>query len=59
MSDEEIAVLVKAAGLQELAAKYPADVRDALATLAKHRAALRRTSDPTLEPTPACQGPAA
>jgi hypothetical protein len=59
MSEEEIAALVKAAGLEDLAAKHPADVREALATLAKHRAALRRTSDPALEPTPAYQGPAA
>jgi hypothetical protein len=59
MSEEEIAALVKAAGLEQLAAAHPADVREALATLARHRAALRRSSDPTLEPTPACQGPAA
>ncbi|HEV7455379.1 MAG TPA: hypothetical protein VGN96_01275 [Roseococcus sp.] len=52
MTDEEIAALVKAAGLEETAARYPADVRAALAQLARHKGQLPRSSDPALEPTP-------
>lgn len=59
MTDEEIAALVKAAGLEETAARYPADVRAALAQLARHKGQLPRTSDPALEPTPAFQAPRA
>lgn len=59
MTDEEIAALVKAAGLEETAARYPADVRAALAQLARHKGQLPRSSDPTLEPTPAYVAPRA
>lgn len=55
LTDEEFATLVKAAGLEATAASFPGDVRTALATLAKHKGQLPRTSDPTLEPTPAFQ----
>jgi hypothetical protein len=55
MTDAEFAALVKAAGMEATAARFPADVRTALATLAKHKGQLPRTSDPTLEPTPAFQ----
>ena len=57
MTDEEIAALVKAAGLEETAARYPGDVRAALAQLARHKGQLPRSSDPALEPTPAFQAP--
>jgi hypothetical protein len=53
--DETTAALAKAAGLAETAARFPADVAEALASLAKHKAALPRSSDPRLEPTPAHQ----
>lgn len=59
MTDEEIAAIVKAAGLEDTAARYPADVRAALAQLARHRGQLPRSSDPTLEPTPAFHLPRA
>ncbi|MCX8132717.1 MAG: hypothetical protein N3D18_01990 [Roseococcus sp.] len=58
MTDEEIAALAKAAGLEALAARYPEDLRAALETLARHRAALRRDADPMQEPTPAFRLPA-
>jgi len=51
--DDATTALAKAAGLAATAARFPADVQEALATLAKHKAALPRTSDPTLEPVPA------
>jgi hypothetical protein len=51
--DETTATLAKAAGLAATAARFPADVEEALASLARHKAALPRTSDPRLEPTPA------
>lgn len=52
MTDDEFAAIVKAAGLEATAARYPADVRAALAQLARHRGQLPRSSDPALEPTP-------
>lgn len=58
MTDDEIAAIVKAAGLEATAARYPADVRAALAQLARHRGQLPRSSDPALEPTPAFSLPA-
>ena len=57
--DETTQALVKAAGLTGTAAHFPADIADALASLAKHKAALPRNSDPTLEPTPAYHAPVA
>lgn len=57
MDDETQAALIRAAGLEETACEFPSDVRDALATVARQRANLPRTSDPTLEPTPAYQAP--
>ncbi|MBB3900436.1 hypothetical protein [Roseococcus suduntuyensis] len=59
MTDEEIAALVKAAGLEDAAARYPADVRAALAQLARQRGQLPRSGDPALEPTPAFVAPRA
>ncbi len=59
MTDQEIAAIVKGAGLEGTAARYPADVRAALAQLARHRGQLPRSSDPGLEPTPAFSLPAA
>lgn len=53
--DDATKALAKAAGLEETAARFPADLAEALATLARHKAALPRSSDPTLEPTPAHQ----
>jgi hypothetical protein len=53
MTDDEFATLVKAAGLEATAARFPGDVRAALAMLARHKNQLPRTGDPTLEPTPA------
>jgi hypothetical protein len=51
--DETTKTLAQAAGLAATAARFPADVQEALASLAKHKAALPRSNDPTLEPTPA------
>ncbi len=51
--DDATKTLAQAAGLAATAARFPADVEEALATLAKHKAALPRSSDPRLEPTPA------
>jgi hypothetical protein len=59
MTEQEIAALAKAAGLEALAARFPEDLRAALESLARHRAALRRSADPALEPTPAYQAPGA
>jgi len=53
MTEEEFAAIAKAAGLDATAARFPDDVRAALAQLARHRAQLPRSSDPGLEPTPA------
>jgi len=55
--DETTQALVKAAGLSATAARFPDDIAEALATLAKHKAALPRSSDPRLEPTPAYRAP--
>lgn len=49
----------KAAGLEATAARFPDDLREALAMAAKHKAALPRTSTPGLEPTPFHQAPRA
>jgi hypothetical protein len=57
--DDATTALAKAAGLAATAARFPDDVREALAALARHKAALPRSSDPTLEPTPAYPGPRA
>lgn len=57
--DERTKTLAQAAGLTATATRFPADVQEALATLAKHKAALPRSSDPALEPTPAYHGPRA
>ncbi len=57
--DDATQALAKAAGLEATAARFPDDVREALATLARHKAALPRTSDPRLEPTPFHQAPRA
>ena len=57
--DETAQAMVKAAGLGATAAHFPADIADALASLAKHKAALPRSSDPRLEPTPAYRAPVA
>jgi len=57
--DETTQALLKTAGLKATAARFPADIADALASLAKHKAALSRSSDPTLEPTPAYHAPVA
>ncbi|MBS7812576.1 hypothetical protein [Roseococcus pinisoli] len=57
MDDATLAALIRAAGLEETARQFPDDVRDALATVARQRANLPRSSDPTLEPTPAYQAP--
>ena len=57
--DETTQALVKAAGLSATATRFPADIADALASLAKHKAALPRTNDPRLEPTPAYHAPVA
>lgn len=58
MDDATIA-LAKAAGLAATAARFPDDVREALGSLARHKAALPRSSDPRLEPTPAYRAPQA
>lgn len=58
MDDATIA-LAKAAGLETTARRFPDDVHEALASLAKHKTLLARTNDPTLEPTPAYTGPKA
>ena len=50
--DDATAALLRAAGLEATADRFPEDIRDALATLAKHKANLPRSSDPRLEPTP-------
>jgi hypothetical protein len=52
MDDATLAALIRAAGLEETAREFPDDVREALATVARQRASLPRSSDPTLEPTP-------
>lgn len=57
MDDATLAALIRAAGLEETARRFPDDVRDALTTVARQRANLPRSSDPTLEPTPAYQAP--
>lgn len=59
MDDATLAALIRAAGLDETARAYPDDVRDAVATVLRQRAGLPRTSDPTLEPTPAHRAPVA
>ncbi|MBX9750562.1 MAG: hypothetical protein K5Q68_13335 [Roseococcus sp.] len=51
--DDATKLLAQAAGLAATAARFPADVEEALASLARHKAALPRSSDPILEPTPA------
>lgn len=51
--DDATKALVKAAGLEATAARFPGDVQEALALLAKYRATLPRSSDPKLEPIPA------
>ena len=51
--DDAIAALAKRAGLEATAQRFPDDIREAITSLAKHRAALPRSNDPTLEPTPA------
>ena len=50
--DDATVALVKAAGLEATAARFPEDVREALKVLAQHKAALRPSNDPRLEPTP-------
>ena len=57
--DDATKVLVKAAGLEATAQRFPDDVREALALLAKYKATLPRSSDPTLEPTPGHKAPQA
>jgi hypothetical protein len=57
--DDATKTLAEAAGLAATAARFPADVQEALATLAKHKAALPRSNDPRLEPIPAYQVPRA
>lgn len=57
MDDTTLAALIRAAGLEETAREFPADVREALATVVRQRAALPRSADPTLEPTPGHQAP--
>ncbi|MDB5416131.1 MAG: hypothetical protein JWR10_4466 [Rubritepida sp.] len=57
MDDATLAALVQAAGLEETARRFPGDVREAVASLAKLRPNLRRSSDPALEPTPAYVAP--
>jgi hypothetical protein len=57
MDDATLAALIHAAGLEDTAREFPSDVREALATVARQRSNLPRTSDPTLEPTPAYQAP--
>jgi hypothetical protein len=57
--DDTTKTLAQAAGLAATAARFPADVAEALATLARHKAALPRSNDPALEPTPAYAGPRA
>lgn len=57
MDDATLAALIRAAGLEETAREFPADVREALATVAKQRANLPRSVDPTLEPTPGYLAP--
>ncbi|TCH97224.1 hypothetical protein EJV46_18120 [Roseococcus sp. SYP-B2431] len=57
MDDATLAALIRAAGLEETAREFPDDVRDALATVARQRAALPRSSHPRLEPTPGYLAP--
>jgi len=57
MDDTTLEALIRAAGLEETARAFPDDVRDALATVARQRANLPRSSDPALEPTPAYLAP--
>lgn len=57
MNDPALAALVAAAGLTATAERFPDDVRDALATLARHKANLPRSNDATLEPLPAYRAP--
>ena len=51
--DDAIAALAKRAGLEATAGRFLEDVQEALTSLAKHRAALPRSNNPKLEPTPA------
>ncbi|MCU0887068.1 MAG: hypothetical protein MUC64_03465 [Rubritepida sp.] len=59
LTDEEVAAIAQAAGLATLHARFPGEVRAALATLAKHASALPRPADPGVEPTPAFRAPGA
>lgn len=57
MDDATFASLTAAAGLAVTASRFSDDVREALATLARHKANLPRSSDATLEPLPAYRAP--
>lgn len=50
MDDATQIALIRAAGLEATAARFPDDVTEALATLARHKASLPRSTDATLEP---------
>ena len=57
MDEATLATLAGAAGLTATANRFPDDVREALATLARHKANLPRSSDAGLEPLPAYRAP--
>lgn len=57
MNDAAVSTLAHAAGLAATAARFPDDVRQALATLEHHKANLPRSNDAGLEPLPAYAAP--
>lgn len=57
MDHTAFTTLADAAGLAETARRFPDDVKEAMATLARHKAHLPRSSDPRLEPLPAYSAP--
>jgi len=59
MDHAAFTTLAGAAGLADTALRFPDDIKEALATLARHKANLPRNSDPTLEPLPAYRAPKA
>jgi hypothetical protein len=51
-TEEEVAALARAHGLERLHARFPGELRAALATLAKHASNRPVVDDPAVEPTP-------
>ena len=53
MTEDEVEVLARAAGLGKIMAEHATDVAAAVASAHRHRTAFLRSSDPAAEPMPA------